>query len=134
MFLFYVLSFFKKGDTIQGGHYSRGTLFKEIRYATFSLGCYWNILKTLYFGSLKWLTDLFTEWDYWLWITVYIMVIYVVEFQREGYKIISIFDKDQQTQKKSLYFENRQSTKMSKNAKVWLSKSILMSRTTRIFH
>ena len=26
MFLFYVLSFFKKGDTIQGG-----TLFKEIR-------------------------------------------------------------------------------------------------------
>ena len=28
MFLFYVLSFFKKGDTIQGG-----TLFKEIRYA-----------------------------------------------------------------------------------------------------
>ena len=27
MFLFYVLSFFKKGDTIQGG-----TLFKEIRY------------------------------------------------------------------------------------------------------
>ena len=27
MFLFYVLSFFKKGDTIQ-----RGTLFKEIRY------------------------------------------------------------------------------------------------------
>ena len=28
MFLFYVPSFFKKGDTIQGG-----TLFKEIRYA-----------------------------------------------------------------------------------------------------
>ena len=27
MFLFYVLSFFKKGDTIQGG-----TLFKEIRF------------------------------------------------------------------------------------------------------
>ena len=27
MFLFYVLSFFKKGDTIQGG-----TIFKEIRY------------------------------------------------------------------------------------------------------
>ena len=27
MFLFYVLSFFKKGDTIQGG-----TLFREIRY------------------------------------------------------------------------------------------------------
>ena len=27
MFLFYVVSFFKKGDTIQGG-----TLFKEIRY------------------------------------------------------------------------------------------------------
>ena len=27
MFLFYVLSFFKKGDTIQGG-----TLFKEIWY------------------------------------------------------------------------------------------------------
>ena len=27
MFLFYVLSFFKKGDTIQGG-----TLFKEIQY------------------------------------------------------------------------------------------------------
>ena len=30
MFLFYVLSFFKKGDTIQGG-----TLFKEIRYSSF---------------------------------------------------------------------------------------------------
>ena len=30
MFLFYVLSFFKKEDTIQGG-----TLFKEIRYLYF---------------------------------------------------------------------------------------------------
>ena len=28
MFLFYVLSFFKKRDTIQGG-----TLFKEVRYS-----------------------------------------------------------------------------------------------------
>ena len=28
MFLFYVLNFFKKGNTIQGG-----TLFKEIRYS-----------------------------------------------------------------------------------------------------
>ena len=33
MFLFYVLSFFKKGDTIQRGHYSREDIFfKEIRY------------------------------------------------------------------------------------------------------
>ena len=38
MFLFYVLNFFKKGDTIQGGHYSRGdtiqgwTLFKVGHY------------------------------------------------------------------------------------------------------
>ena len=33
MFLFYVLSFFKKGDTIQGGDIIQGwTLFKEIRY------------------------------------------------------------------------------------------------------
>ena len=30
MFLFYVLSFFKKGDAIQGG-----TLFKEIRYVIY---------------------------------------------------------------------------------------------------
>ena len=30
MFLFYVLSFFKKGDIIEGGK-----LFKEIRYASF---------------------------------------------------------------------------------------------------
>ena len=33
MFLFYVLSFFKKGDTIQGRDIIQGrTLFKEIRY------------------------------------------------------------------------------------------------------
>ena len=32
VFKFYVLSFFKKGDTIQGG-----TLFKEIRYV-----CFWR--------------------------------------------------------------------------------------------
>ena len=38
MFLFYVLSFFLKGDTIQGGHYSRGdiiqgnTVYKAIYY------------------------------------------------------------------------------------------------------
>ena len=31
MFLFYVLSYFKKGDTIQGG-----TLLKEIQYMKFS--------------------------------------------------------------------------------------------------
>jgi hypothetical protein len=30
MFLFYVLRFFKKGDTIQGG-----TLFKEIQYSEY---------------------------------------------------------------------------------------------------
>ena len=32
MFLIYVLSFFKKGDNIQGG-----TLFKEIRYVLYLL-------------------------------------------------------------------------------------------------
>ena len=33
MFLFYVLSVYKKGDTIQGGDSIQGrTLFKEIRY------------------------------------------------------------------------------------------------------
>ena len=33
MVLFYVLSFFKKGDTIQGGTlFNGGTLFKEIWY------------------------------------------------------------------------------------------------------
>ena len=36
MFLFYELSFFKKGDTIQGGDIIQGrTLFKEIRYVYF---------------------------------------------------------------------------------------------------
>ena len=36
MILFYVLSFFKKGDTIQGGDIIQGrTLFKEIRYSLF---------------------------------------------------------------------------------------------------
>ena len=37
MSLFYVLSFFKKGDTIQGG-----TLFKEIRYS-----CFFKLLARL---------------------------------------------------------------------------------------
>ena len=46
MFLFYVLSFFKKGDTIKGG-----TLFKEIRY-TFDL---WEKLFTRY---NKWKMDI----------------------------------------------------------------------------
>ena len=37
MFLFYALSFFQKGDTIQGGDIIQGggTLFKEIQYITY---------------------------------------------------------------------------------------------------
>ena len=35
MFLLYVLSFFKKEDTIQGGTLFKGTLSKEIRYLWF---------------------------------------------------------------------------------------------------
>ena len=44
MFLFYVLSFFKKGDTIQGG-----TLFKEIRY-TFIGRKWWRLIFTQKFN------------------------------------------------------------------------------------
>ena len=42
MFLFYVLSFFKKGDTIQVRDEGR-TLFKEIRYMTAAI--LMNMLK-----------------------------------------------------------------------------------------
>ena len=53
MFLFYVLSFFKKGDNILGG-----TLFKEIRYLPSKeifeseLGLVW-IYNRIYFRSLS---------------------------------------------------------------------------------
>ena len=46
MFLFYVLSFFKKGDTIQGA-----TLFKEIRYVDF-----WSKIYLISYTSLGSLT------------------------------------------------------------------------------
>ena len=45
MFLFYVLSFFKKGDTIQGG-----TLFKGGHYLR-KYGIYDNLLKLFFISS-----------------------------------------------------------------------------------
>ena len=40
MFLFYVLSFFKKGDTIQGGTFFKWeTLFKDIRQQASNWEC-----------------------------------------------------------------------------------------------
>ena len=43
MLLFYLLSFFKKGNTIQGG----GALFKEIRYVYSRVGPILEILEIL---------------------------------------------------------------------------------------
>ena len=42
MFLFYVLSFFKKGDTIQGGHYLR-------KYGTYLDTALYNLLYVIYY-------------------------------------------------------------------------------------
>ena len=48
---FYVLSFFKKGDTIQGGGIIQGrTLFKEIRYIDFFLS-YLGLLTEVKLGQ-----------------------------------------------------------------------------------
>ena len=81
-FLFYVLSFFKKGDTIQGG-----TLFKEIRYlfslhdsivewwtkAQISSHKFW--LKQC-FSCWSKLSNIFLELDHnWLYITLHLLQI-----------------------------------------------------------
>jgi hypothetical protein len=52
------------------------------------------------------------------------MAIRVVEFSNGGYKIIEILPKNQYTQRKLLSFEFQINGKLSKRAKIWLSKSI----------
>ena len=54
MFLFYVLSFFKKGDTIEGG-----TLFKEIRYMKFAYFFFINRVLEWSQGNKRWVQILF---------------------------------------------------------------------------